>query len=89
MKIYGSNSPSVHFYRRYVDDTFCIFNTENEAPLFLNFLNSQYPYIKFTMEKAANRILAFLDVSSDSSDPSCLKTSVYRKKTFTRYQIAY
>ena len=43
--------PSVHVYRRYIDNTFCVFNNENEAPLFFNFLNSQHPNIKFTMEK--------------------------------------
>ena len=75
--------PSVHFYRRYIDNTFCVFNNENEAPLFFNFLNSQHPNIKFTMEKETNRILSFLVVYIDNNDPSCLKTSVYRKKTFT------
>ena len=75
--------PSVLFYRRYVDDTFCVFNSENEAKLFFDFLNSQHPNIKFTMEKETNKILAFLDVCIDNNDPSCLKTSTYHKKTFT------
>ena len=35
------------------------------------------------MEKETNRILWFLGVCIDNNDPSCLKTSVYRKKTFT------
>ena len=59
------------------------FKNENEALLFFNFLNSQYPNIKFIMEIETNRILAFLDVCIDNNDPSCLKTSVYRKQTFT------
>ena len=42
--------PSVHFYRGYVDDTFCLFNTEHDAISFFDFLNSQHPNIKFTME---------------------------------------
>ena len=75
--------PFVLFYRRYVDDTFCVFNSENEAKLFFDFLNSQHPNIKFTMEKETNKILAFLDVCIDNNDPSCLKTSTYHKKTFT------
>ena len=44
-------SPSFHFYRRYVDDTFCLFNTGHDALLFFEFLNSQHPNIKFTMDK--------------------------------------
>ena len=75
---------SVPFYRRYVDGTFCVFNTENEAKLFFNFVNSQHPSIKFTMEKETNEILAFLDVCIDNNDPSCLKTLTYKKKAFTR-----
>ena len=35
------------------------------------------------MEKETNNIFAFLDVCVNNSDPSCLKTSIYRKKTFT------
>ena len=74
---------SVHFYRRYVDDTFCLFNNEHEALLFFEFLNSHHDSIKFTMEKEANYTLAFLDVLINNKDPTNLITSVYRKKTLT------
>ena len=30
-----------------------------------------------------NKVLAFLDVCIDNNDPSCLKITTYRKKTFT------
>ena len=83
MWLQNYQGPSVPFYRRYVDDTFCVFNTENEAKLFVDFLNSQHPNIKFTIEKETNKILSFLDVCINNGDPSCLKTSTYRKKTFT------
>ena len=53
------HGPSVLFYRHYVDDTFCVFNTENDALSFFEFLNTQHPNIKFTMEK---QVLAVLDV---------------------------
>ena len=53
--------PPVHLYQRYVDDTFCLFNTEHEALLFLQYLNSQHENIRFTMEKEFTRTLAFLD----------------------------
>ena len=75
--------PPVHLYRRYVDDTFCLFNIEHEALLFLQYLNSQHENIRFTMGKEFNRTLAFLDVCINNKDPSCLITSVYHKKTFT------
>ena len=45
--------PSLHFYRRYVDGTFCLFNNEQDAPFFFDFLISQHTKIKFTMEKKA------------------------------------
>ena len=51
-----------------------------KALLHFNFPNSQHPNIKFTMEKETDRILSFLDVCIDNDDPSCLKTSVYRKR---------
>ena len=75
--------PSHLFYRRYVDDVFCVFDNENDAKLFCDFINSQHPNIKFTIEKEINKFLAFLDVCIDNNDPSCLKTSTHRKKTFT------
>ena len=79
----GSPITPVHFYRRYVDDTFCLFNNEHEALLFFEFLNSQHNNIRSTMEKETNNTLAFLDVFINNKDPNNLITSVYRKKTFT------
>ena len=75
--------PSNLFYRRYVDDIFCILDNEIDAKLFFDFINSQHPNIKFTIEKETNKVLAFLDVCIDNNDPSRLKTSTYRKNTFT------
>ncbi len=78
--------PLALFYHRYVDDTLCLFNSEQEADAFFNFINSRHPNIKFTMEKEMNNTLAFLDVFIDnknSRDSSSPVTSVYRKKTYT------
>ena len=61
--LYTYQCPSLHFYRRYVDDTFYLFNKEQDALLFFDFLNSQHSNITFTMEKESNKMLAFLDVS--------------------------
>ena len=71
------------FYRRYVDDTFCLFHSEHDAILFFDYINSRHPNIRFTMEKEAQHKLPFLDVLVDNSDPNSLLTRVYRKKTFT------
>ena len=32
--------PSIHLYRRYVDETFCLFGNEHDSLLFFEFLNS-------------------------------------------------
>jgi len=75
--------PLIHFYRRYVNGTFCPFNNEHETILFFQYLNSQHDNVRFTMEKEANRTLAFHDVCISKIDPSCRITSVYHKKIFT------
>ena len=38
------------FYRRYVDDIFCMFPNEQDAMLFFDYINLQHPNIKFTSE---------------------------------------
>ena len=38
----------VLFYRRYVDDIFCMFKNEIDAENF-KYLNSKYPIVKFTI----------------------------------------
>ena len=35
------------FYRRYVDDTFCLFKTNDHVQKFLEFINSIDPAIQF------------------------------------------
>ena len=49
-KIIGSQHyPS--FYRRYVDDTFCLFECRDDALRFLDFINTLHPSIKFDVEE--------------------------------------
>ena len=52
----------VLFYKRYIDDIFCIFKTSEQADKFLYFLNTRYKNIKFTIEKEQDQKLPFLDV---------------------------
>ena len=49
------------YYRRYVDDIFCLFSDQSQAEQFLNFLNSIDPSTKFDIEPESNGSLAFLD----------------------------
>ena len=47
------------FYRRYVDNTFCVFETEQDALLFFDFINTRHPNIRSTMEKEVDHKLPF------------------------------
>lgn len=69
-------------YQRYVDDTFLLFDNEDQSKQFLTYLNSKHRNIKFTAEGEENNRLAFLDVLITKENANFL-TSVYRKKTFT------
>ena len=66
-----------------MDDTFCLFHSEQDAIAFLDYINSQHPNIRFTMEKEIDHVLPFLDVLIDNTHRSSVVTSTFRKKTFT------
>ena len=69
-------------YRRYIDDTFLLFNDVSHVTKFLDYINSQHPSIQFTCDKESNGKLNFLDISV-SRENNQFVTSVYRKPTFT------
>ena len=46
-------------YRRYVDDTFLLFNSQNHINQFLNYLNNKHANIKFTCDMKNNNSLTF------------------------------
>ena len=73
----------IEFSRRYDDDTFALFNTEQDALSFFSYINSQHPNIKFTMEREENHKLPFLDVLLDNHSNQGIITSVFHKKTYT------
>ena len=75
-------SADLLYYRRYVDDIFCVFRDEHCANDFLEFMNSRHVNIQFTIEKEQHLSLPFLDVQI-SRNGARLLTSVYRKKTYT------
>ena len=51
---------SPEFYRRYVDNTFCLFSNKEDAIKFLDYINTIHPSIKFDMELENNNKLEFL-----------------------------
>ena len=74
-------------YKRYVDDTFTAFSDPSHYNLFLNYLNSKHPNIKFTLEPASNQTIPFLDCLVTHTNS--FKTQVYRKPTFTGLAINF
>ena len=70
------------FYKRYVDDTFVLFNNPSHAQLFLNYINCKHNSINFTMETEINKQLSFLDTLVTRSNDK-FDISVHRKPTFT------
>ena len=79
------NCPS-HFkpiiYRRYVDDIFVLFSSEEHLQLFVDYMNKQHRCINFTLEIEKNNTFSFLDINIIRQNNQ-LKTSVYRKPTFS------
>ena len=69
-------------YRRFVDDTFLLFQSKDHVQKFRNYLNKQYKNITFTSEIEENRSLSFLDIKI-SRENNKFVTSVYRKPTFS------
>ena len=69
---------------RYVDDTLAVFESEEEADRFLNYLNSLHPSIKFTCDKEISNEPPLLDLllmkNSDTSVDD-ISITVYRKPT--------
>ena len=70
------------FYRRYMDDTFLLFRNEQQAKMFLDYINSQHNKLQFTYEGESKNCLPFLDVMVTRTNNSFV-TSVFRKETFT------
>ena len=73
----------VEFYKRYVDDIFCLFKNEKDALDFFEYINTQHPNISFTYEKEIDGKLCFLDILIKNTNTDKFQTSIYRKKTFT------
>ena len=75
-------------YKRYVDDTFTIFETKEQCDTFFNELSLMHPSLSFTCEPEYDNKLPFLDVFVEKNGDSFL-TSIYRKSTFTGEYISW
>ena len=49
-------------YKRYVDDVFLVFRSEEHVEPFLKFMNSLHKNIEFTCEREENNKLSFIGV---------------------------
>jgi hypothetical protein len=75
------------FYKRYVDDTFVIFNgNSRQIQLLNNHLNSISPSLQFTLETEQDRSINFLDLTIIKNNNS-LSFRIYRKPTTTDHTI--
>ena len=68
------------FYRRYVDDTFTIFDSAEESDDFLSTLNSLHPALRFTVEPAHEGVLPFIGINIRNCQGT-ISTSIHRKET--------
>ena len=78
---YDGNLPL--FYKRYVDDTFVVFNDRDDCELFFEYFNTQHRNIKFTLEHETSDCISFLDVLVTRNEEGTIETSMYRKGTFS------
>ena len=70
------------YFKRYVDDVFCLFNEESNVTSFLDYLNTCHPNMNFTLEMENENSLPFLDVNVIRLNDRFV-TSVFRKATFS------
>ena len=75
-------------WKRYVDDTFTVLDRDH-VDGFLQYLNSQQPTIRFTMEIEKDNAIPSLDTTVTRDSDGLLTTTVYRKPTHTDQCQAY
>ena len=70
------------YYKRYVDDIFVLFKSNEHVKKFHRYLNSRHPNMSFTYETEVDNKMPFLDVEITRHDNK-FQTSTYRKPTFS------
>ena len=76
------------YYRRYVDDIFVLFRSQDHLIKFRDYFNKCHPNMNFTFEQEKNGKLSFLDAEV-LRDGNTFATSVYRKPTFSGVYIHF
>ena len=78
------------FYRRYVDDVFAVFQTEEDRDAFFEHLNKAHKNLSFTMEtvNTSSNSLPFLDVEIGIRGNQ-FETKVFKKPTNTGVLLNY
>jgi hypothetical protein len=74
-----------NFYRRYVDDTFVVCESETQAKELLGALNGLHKRITFTMEPEQNDSLHFLDVLLKRNCDGSILRSIFHKQESLQY----
>ena len=70
------------YFKRYVDDIFCLFQNESQVKKFEKYLNSRHVNMHFTKDNEKESRLSFLDVLI-TRDEGTFSTSLYKKPTFS------
>ena len=83
-----SKSAAPLYYRRYVDDTFVMLRSKEDADKLHFQLNKLHDALRFTTEPESEGKLPFLDVLVERVNGK-LVTSVYRKKTYTGHYMKW
>ena len=87
-KAISSFSSSPKLWKRFIDDTFVIIQT-NEVNRFFDHFNDADSSINFTIELEQDDKLAFLDVVVIRTQDRKLATKVHRKTTHTNRYLNY
>ena len=69
------------YYKRYMDDTFLLFPSNDQVKKFFRYVNSRHKNMSFTYEEEKDNKLPFLDVLVTRENTFI--TNIYRKPTFS------
>ena len=69
-------------YKRYVEDIFVLFSSKEHLQLFVDYMNKQHKFLKFTSE-AENSTSFLFPVFKITRNNQQFKTSVYGNTTFS------
>ena len=71
-----------HYYRRYANNIFVLFPSQEQLEAFRNFLNGRHAIMSFTIENGKQNRMSFLDVQIIGEDKT-FTASIYSTPTFS------